>query len=61
MPNGILSIEEIRNALDVAGNPWEAKETYLSSLPSNIQKQYLGAKPSPGVKKSRVTYHRIKT
>jgi C1A family cysteine protease len=49
MPSNILSIEQIRNALDAAGNPWEPIETSLSSLPLNVQKQYLGAIPSPGV------------
>lgn len=47
MANSILSLEQIRNALNAAGNPWEPIETSLSSLPLNVQKQYLGKISSP--------------
>ncbi len=47
MPDDSLTLEQIRNALSASGNPWEAGETYLSSLPHNVQLQYLGKTPAP--------------
>jgi C1A family cysteine protease len=45
--NGI-GLDDIRNALDAAGNPWEAGVTSLSSLSFEEQKQHLGVTPPPG-------------
>jgi C1A family cysteine protease len=48
MPDGNISLNDIRTALNAAGNPWEAGVTNLSNLPLEEQKRRLGVNPPPG-------------
>lgn len=43
-----ISLEEIRNALKEAGDPWEAGVTSVSSLSPSEQKKHLGVNPPEG-------------
>jgi C1A family cysteine protease len=43
-----ISLNEIRDALSEADNPWQAGTTSLSSLSLEEQKRHLGATPPPG-------------
>jgi C1A family cysteine protease len=43
-----IGLNEIRDALSAANDPWEAGVTSLSSLPLEEQKKYLGVTPPPG-------------
>lgn len=48
MANNIPSLNDIRNALNNAGNPWEAGPTSMSVLLPDEQQLRLGVKPPPG-------------
>jgi len=48
MGNDNVSLEQIRNALKAAGDPWVVGVTNLSSLSFEEQKEYLGVTPPPG-------------
>jgi C1A family cysteine protease len=48
MASDKIGMEKIRNALDAAGNPWEAGVTSLSALSREQQREFLGVKPPPG-------------
>lgn len=47
--NKIITLEEVRNALHAAGDPWTADETTISSLSRSDLKKHLGATPPVGV------------